>query len=151
MLTRGNFKRDEWNNLLYLSDIRHFSSLLCCSQNFSLTSCTETTAKMMQEQEGGNRILANSKPTTKNLAVSVSTSSSTVKSPIASKSPRILKSTSSNRLVKFRETWREKCQTRRSVEFSRLAKRWSTGTIYSETCRDRRRPGTPELSWSFCT
>ena len=89
MLRRGNFKRDEWNNLLYLSDIRHFSSL-CCSQNFSLTSCTETTAKRMQEQEGENRILAKSKPTTKNLAVSVSTSSSTVKSPIVSKSPRIL-------------------------------------------------------------
>ena len=57
----------------------------------------------------------------------------------------------SNRLVKFKELWREKCQSRRSVEFSRMAKRCSTGTVYSETCRDRRRPGTPELSWSFCT
>ena len=45
----------------------------------------------MQEQEGENRIVAKSKPTTMNLAVSVSTSSSSVNSPIASKSPGILK------------------------------------------------------------
>ena len=48
-------------------------------------------AKRMQEQEGDNRIVAKSKPTTMNLAFSVSTSSSTVNSPIASKSPGILK------------------------------------------------------------
>ena len=66
-----------------------FSSL-CCAQNFSLTSCTETMAKRMQEQEGDNRIVAKSKPTTMNLAFSVSTSSSTVNSPIALRSPGIL-------------------------------------------------------------
>ena len=32
--TKGNFTRDEWNNLLYLFDISHSSSL-CCAQNFS--------------------------------------------------------------------------------------------------------------------
>ena len=90
MLTEGNFTRDEWNNLLYLFNISHFSPL-CCSQNFSLTSCTKTMANRMQEQEGENRIVAKSKPTTMNLAVSVSTSSSTVQNPIASKSPGILK------------------------------------------------------------
>ena len=42
--------------------ICHFS-LLCCAQNFSLTSCTKTMAKRMQEQEGENRIVAKSKPT----------------------------------------------------------------------------------------
>ena len=90
MLTKGNFTRNEWNNLLYLFIISHFSSV-CCSQNFRLTSCTKTMAKRMQEQEGDNRIVAESKPTTMNLAFSVSTSSSTVNSPIASKSPGILK------------------------------------------------------------
>ena len=90
MLTASNFTRDEWNNLLYLSNISHSSSL-CCDQKFSLISCTRTMAKRMQEQEEDNRIVAKSKPTTMNLAVSVSTSSSTVNSPIAWKGPGILK------------------------------------------------------------
>ena len=80
-------RRDEWNNLLYLCNISHFSSL-CCDQNCSLT---RTMAKRMQEQDGDNRIVAKSKPTTMNLAVSVSTSSSIVNSPIAWKGPEILK------------------------------------------------------------
>ena len=90
MLTKGNITRDQWNNLLHLFNISHFSSL-CCAQKFSLTSCTRTMAKKMQEQEGEERIVAKSKPTTMNLAVSVSTSSSTVNSPIASTSPETLK------------------------------------------------------------
>ena len=120
ILTTGSFTRDEWNNLLDLfCNISHFSSL-CCAQNFSLTSCTRTMAKRMQEQNGDNRIVATSKPTTMNLAVSVSTSSSTVHSPIAHciEKPGDTESTLSKKLVKYRET-----------------------------CRDRRRPGTPELSW----
>ena len=44
----------------------------------------------MQEQQGEERIVAKSKPTM-NLAVTVSTSSSSVSSPIASKRPGILK------------------------------------------------------------
>ena len=90
MLTKVNVTRDEWNNLLHLFNISHFS-LLCCSQNFSLTSCTKTMGKRMQEQEGDNRIVAKSKPTTMNLAFTVSTSSWTVQKPIASKSPGILR------------------------------------------------------------
>ena len=38
--TKGNFTRDEWNNLLLLFNISHFSSL-CCAQNFSLISCSQ--------------------------------------------------------------------------------------------------------------
>ena len=49
-LTKGNFTRDEWNNLLHLPNISHFSSL-GCAQNFSLTGCTKTMAKRMQEQK----------------------------------------------------------------------------------------------------
>ena len=49
-------------------------------------------AKRMQEQkEDNNRIVAKTMPTAMNLAFSVSTSSSTVNSPIASKSQGILK------------------------------------------------------------
>ena len=46
ILTNRNFTRDEWNNLLHLFNISHFSSL-CCAQNFSLTSCTKTMARRM--------------------------------------------------------------------------------------------------------
>ena len=89
ILKKGNFTRDEWNNLLHLFNISHFSSL-CWAENFSLISCTKTMATEMQEQKEDNRIVAKSKPTAMNLAVSVSTSSSTVTSPIASKSQEIL-------------------------------------------------------------
>ena len=44
MLTKGNLTRDEWNNLLHVFYIIHFSSV-CCSVNLSLTSCPETMAK----------------------------------------------------------------------------------------------------------
>ena len=65
LLTRGNFTRDEWNNLLSLFHISHFSSL-CCIRKM---------ATRMQEQEGDHRVVGKSKPTTINLVVSVSTSS----------------------------------------------------------------------------
>ena len=58
-LTERNFTRDEWNNLLYLCNIRHFSSQ-CCIQNFSLTSCNKM-AKRSQSQEDG-RIVPRSRP-----------------------------------------------------------------------------------------
>ena len=86
ILTKGNFTRDEWSNLLHLFNISHFSSI-CCAQNFSLTSCTKTMAKRMQEQKGKERIVAKSKPTAMNLSSVVPTSSSSATSPIASKRP----------------------------------------------------------------
>ena len=94
ILTKGNFTRDEWNNLLHLFNISHFS-LLRCAQNFSLTSCTKTMEKRMQEQEGEERIVAKSKPTM-NLVSLVSTSSSNVQHPIASKSLEMLKAPCQN-------------------------------------------------------
>ena len=81
--------RDEWNNLLHLLNISHFSST-CCAKNSSFVSCTKTMAKRMQEQEGEERIVATSKSTAVNLSLHVSASSSSAKSPIASKSPGIL-------------------------------------------------------------
>ena len=50
-LTKGNFTRDEWNNLLHLFNISHFRST-CCAENSSLISCHKTMAKRMQEQKG---------------------------------------------------------------------------------------------------
>ena len=87
--TEGNFTRDEWNNLLHLFNISHFSST-CCAKNSSLISCPKTMAKRMQEQKGEETIVAKSKSTAMNLPSHVPKSSSPAKSPIASKNPGIL-------------------------------------------------------------
>ena len=86
ILTQGHFTRDEWNNLLHLFSINHFHSL-GFAQNFSLTSCPKTMAERMQEQKEEDGIVAKSKPTAMNLTPTVSTSSSPVNHPIASKNP----------------------------------------------------------------
>ena len=52
ILTKGNFTRDEWNHLLCLFNISHFSS----------TVCSETMAKRSQQDSGGERVTAKSKP-----------------------------------------------------------------------------------------
>ena len=46
MLTKGNFTRDEWNHLLCLSNISHFSS----------TVCSEGMAKRTQQDSGEERV-----------------------------------------------------------------------------------------------
>ena len=92
ILTKGNFTRDEWNNLLHLFNISHFRST-CCAENSSVISCPKTMAKRMQELKEEARIVAKSKSTAMNLSSHVPTSSSSAKSPIASKSSGILKAT----------------------------------------------------------
>ena len=87
MLTKGNFTRDEWNNLLHVFNIGHFS-LICCAPNFSSATDLETMAKRMQEQEGEEKIVTKSMPTL-NLVSHAATSFTTVQSPIASRSPGI--------------------------------------------------------------
>ena len=52
MLTKGNFTRDEWNHLLCLFNISHFSS----------TVCSEVMSKRKQEEKGEERVTAKSKP-----------------------------------------------------------------------------------------
>ena len=93
ILTKGHFTRDEWNILLHLFNISHFSSTRY-AKNFCLFSCIERMAKSMQEQSKENRVVANFRPTAMNLTSSVATSSSSVNSPIASRSPGILKASS---------------------------------------------------------
>ena len=56
MLTKGNFTRDEWNNLLHLFNISHFGST-CCTKNFSLISCS-TMAKRIQDQKEEERVVS---------------------------------------------------------------------------------------------
>ena len=48
ILTKGNFTRDEWNHLLNLFNISHFSS----------TACTAAMAKRTQQESGEERVTA---------------------------------------------------------------------------------------------
>ena len=52
ILTKGNFTRDEWNHLLCLFNISHFSS----------TNCLEVMSKRTQEESGEERVTAKSRP-----------------------------------------------------------------------------------------
>ena len=52
ILTKGNFTRDEWNHLLNLFNISHFSS----------TACTAAMAKRAQQESGEGRVTAKSRP-----------------------------------------------------------------------------------------
>ena len=52
ILTKWNFTRDEWNHLLSLSNIGHFSS----------TACSAAMAKMLQQDSGKERVTAKSRP-----------------------------------------------------------------------------------------
>ena len=52
ILTKGNFTRDEWNHLLSLFNISHFSS----------TVCSAAMAKRSQQDSGEERVTAKSKP-----------------------------------------------------------------------------------------
>ena len=52
ILTKGSFTRDEWNHLLCVFDISHFSS----------TNCSEVISKRMQKDSGEERVTAKSKP-----------------------------------------------------------------------------------------
>ena len=52
ILTKGSFTRDEWNHLLCLFNISHFS----------LTVCSAAMAKRSQQDSGEERVTAKSKP-----------------------------------------------------------------------------------------
>ena len=54
ILTKGNFTRDEWNHLLCLSNISHFSSINKC----------KAMSKRTQEDASEDRVTAKSKPMT---------------------------------------------------------------------------------------
>ena len=52
ILTEGNFTRDEWNHLLNLFNISHFSS----------TICSAAMAKRVEQESGEERVTAKSRP-----------------------------------------------------------------------------------------
>ena len=72
IMTKGNFTRDEWNHLLCLFNISHFSS----------TVCSEAMAKILQQDSGEERVTAKSRPMMSLIArVPSNVSSSTSVSP----------------------------------------------------------------------
>ena len=82
ILTKGNFTRDKWNHLLNLFNISHFSS----------TACTAAMAKRAQQDSGGERVTAKSRPMMNLIArtpshVSSSTSVNPVKRSYGSQDP----------------------------------------------------------------
>ena len=117
ILTKGNFTRDEWNNLLHLFNISNFSSL-CCAQNFRLTGCPKKIAKRMQEQKGEEIIVAESRPTAMNLSSTVPASSSSAKNPITSSDPEKLMTPG-----KSASRTRRNSKLDESVEFSSAGER----------------------------
>ena len=52
ILTKGNVTRDDWNHLLCLFNVSHFSS----------TNCLQVMSKRTQEDAGEERVTAKSKP-----------------------------------------------------------------------------------------
>ena len=82
ILTKGKFTRDEWNHLLCLFNISHFSS----------TVCSDTMAKRSQQDSGEERVTAKSRPMMNLVArtpslVSSSTSVSPEKKHYGSQNP----------------------------------------------------------------
>ena len=82
ILTKGNFTRDEWNHLLCLFNISHFSP----------TVCSAVMAKQSQQDSGGERVTAKSRPMMNLIArmpslVSSSTSVSSGKRSYGSQDP----------------------------------------------------------------
>ena len=76
ILTKGNFTRDEWNHLLCLFNINHFSSI----------NCSEVMSKRTQQDSGEERVTAKSKPMM-NLVSRCSAMTPNVLASTASESP----------------------------------------------------------------
>ena len=76
MLTNGNFTREEWNHLLCLFNISHFSS----------AECSEVMSKRTQKESGEERVTAKSRPMMSLIARSSERAPSALSST-ASKSP----------------------------------------------------------------
>ena len=85
ILTKGNFTRDEWDHLLCLFNISHFSSINKC----------KAMSKRTQEDAGEERVTAKSKPMM-NLVSRRSVRDPTVLASTASENPEDTKSESQN-------------------------------------------------------
>ena len=87
ILIKGNFARDEWNNLLHLFNVI-----------FSSASCRGTMSKRMQQRTGEERIVAKSKPTLNQISSSAATSPTAPRSSASSR-PEILQGQEGSNLI----------------------------------------------------
>ena len=85
ILTKGNFTRDDWNHLLCLFDISHFSSI----------SSLEVMSRRTQEDVSEERVTAKSKPMM-NLVSQYRVRDPNVLASTASENPEKTKSESQN-------------------------------------------------------
>ena len=76
MLTKGNFTRDEWNRLLCLFNMSHFS----------FTVCSEVMSKRTQKESGEERVTAKSRPMMSLIARAPSNLSSSASANLAKRS-----------------------------------------------------------------
>ena len=123
ILTKGNFTRDEWNHLLSLFNISHFSS----------TICSAAMAKRAQQGSGEERVTAKSRPMMNLTArmpsvVSSSTSSNPEKTWYGYQDPgkSVVEDDRSGQPEKLSPTGYSKTDYGSFLVFSRVEK-WSCG------------------------
>ena len=136
--TKGTFTRDEWNHLLCLFNISHFSSI----------TCLEVMSKRTQKDSGEERVTAESKPMM-NLVSRCSERTPEVLASTASESPGKTRHESqliTSELVdwaapKNRETCFRRLlikllrvECRQELVFSRVEIWWIDGSKNRETC-----------------
>ena len=147
VLTKRNFTRDEWNNLLHLINISHFKlSLLLSEFQRDLLHGNDGEKDARTKR---TRSVAKSKSTAMKVKADVELGLTGLDkffdSARSDKSLRILKATCQNDWTSAGRLGAREFQSRRSVVFSSVAKRCSSGCKYEETRSDRRRPGTLEF------
>ena len=135
ILTKGNFTRDEWNHLLTLFNISHFSS----------TACTAAMAKRAQQESGEERVTAKSRPMMNLTArtpsvVSCSTSSNPVRTSYGYQHPG--KSVASDDRTRKPVQPSQSDYTQEDYDRSWSSQEWKSGAVEHD------RSGKPEkTSW----
>ena len=132
MLTKGNFTRDEWNHLLCLFNISHFSYAVC----------SDVMSKRSQKESGEERITAKSRPMM-NLVARCSERAPAALSSTASESPGKIRHESQNPLSpqteKYDRTGRPVvCAHSSSYSEWNMDKTWSSQEWKSDELMDDR-------------
>ena len=142
-LTKGNFTCDEWNHLLCLFNIGHFSS----------TVCSEVMSKRTQEESGEERVTAKSRPMMSLIARAPSTLSSSASESLGkrsyeSQSPCSAKAEEYDRTVtqvtRQGTTTKDplKARTQHATQDGTMTKAWSSQEWKADELMDDR-TGTP--------
>ena len=128
ILTKGNFTRDEWNHLLCLFNISHFSSI----------DCSEVMSKRTQKDASEERVTAKSKPMM-NLVSRCSVRDPNVLASTASESPVKTRYESqiplSSRIEKYDRTGRlvldaySSSYSERNADENRSSQEWKSDEV----------------------